>query len=360
MEGILKKIKNITVDLNCTLLDALGIMDITNVKVLIVLQDGELFEKLVSIGDIQRAILNGFSLAEPLSVIPPRPIKVATSSMHIDEIKSIMWESRLELIPVIDEYKTIKEVYFWSELFGNHRKQNSRTLNDVELVIMAGGKGTRLKPLTNIIPKPLIPFGNKAFINEIIDRFNNLGVNKINITVNYKAELIKKHIEYEYNSEDIVFNYVYEELANGTAASLGYLKGVINKTFIVTNCDIIIDDDFQELINFHRKKKNKLTAISTIKNITIPYGTFQVNQLGEIIGLEEKPSKVNYINSGIYVLEPELLEMINQNKFLNMTDLIMELLTKNVKVGLFPISEGSWYDVGEWHKLKESEERYFR
>ncbi len=218
---------------------------------------------------------------------------------------------------------------------------------------MAGGKGTRLKPLTNVIPpKPLIPIGNKTIIEEIMDRFVDVGCNDFHISVNYKAETIKHYFK-QLNHKDYIIDYFQEKTPPlGTAGSLFLVKNKIRTTFFVSNCDIIIDEDYSEILKYHRDNKNELTVVSALKHYPpIAYGTIETTEGGVLTKLVEKPELTFQINSGMYILEPpHLLNEIPENKFFHITQLIENIQKRNGKVGVFPISEGSWTDIGDWNE----------
>jgi NDP-sugar pyrophosphorylase family protein len=219
---------------------------------------------------------------------------------------------------------------------------------NLPVVIMAGGLGTRLKPLTNILPKPLLPYGNSTILESIIQRFAKYGCRDFFLSVNYKADLI----QYYFDSLEVKnYNLTLfgEPIPLGTAGSLSLLKDTLTSTFIVSNCDSIIDEDYSEIIKCHKSQNNELTIVASLKQFTIPYGTLESGDNGELISLQEKPELTFLINSGLYVLEPHLLDEIPENTFFHMTHLIEKVKTGGGKVGVFPISEKSWTDIGGWH-----------
>jgi NDP-sugar pyrophosphorylase family protein len=212
---------------------------------------------------------------------------------------------------------------------------------------MAGGKGSRLKPLTNIFPKPLLPINEKTIIENIMDRFVDIGCNNFFISVNYKSEIIKSYFK-NLNNQNYIINYFEEDKPLGTAGSIFLIKNKINETCFVTNCDILIDQDLEEIYNYHIENKNLITIVSALKSYKIPYGTLQTKKDGILYKLDEKPEIIFQINTGMYILEPELLKLIPDNEFLHITDLISEIIKKNGRVGVFPISESAWQDIGNW------------
>lgn len=336
-----------TILYSATLLEALRKMDALDRKLLIVLS-GSKFFGLLSAGDIQRAIIQNKPLDTQVAAVVRKTNRIARPDDSFATIRQMMFDFRMELCPVVNEKQEIVEVYFWEDLFQD-RKPQPKSKFDLPVVIMAGGFGTRLKPLTNVLPKPLIPIGEKTMLEEIFHRFNKYGCDRFFISVNYKAELIKFYLE----SANLSFriDYLTEEEPLGTAGSLYRLKNCITETFFVSNCDIIIEQDYSEILNYHMENKNEITIVSALKHITIPYGTLETADNGNLISLLEKPELTFKINSGMYILEPHVLEEIPVNNFFHITQLIERVLFREGKVGVFPVSEKSWIDIGNWENI---------
>lgn len=341
-------IKKYSIHYRASIDEALKLMDKNKCKLLIVEKENK-FHNLLSIGDIQRGLLRKIELDKSIDKILRKrtQIKISTSEDSSDRVKELMMRYRMEFIPVINPDDSIKEVLFWNDIFDSKKRVNQR-LKNVPVVIMAGGKGTRLKPLTNIIPKPLLPIGDKPILSEIIESFMNFGTHEFIISINHMGEIIKSY----YNSNPLKgaeLKFIQEKKPQGTAGSLYLLKNNIQNTFIVSNCDILIDQDFGEVYDFHKKSGNLITIVAALKNYSIPYGTLNIATGGRITSLSEKP-KLNFvINTGVYVLEPSVLEFIPNNKFYHITHLIEDLMSKNKPVGIFPVSDGSWTDIGEFN-----------
>lgn len=336
-----------------TLLEALKKMDQIDKKLLLVF-DLQKFVGLVSAGDIQRAIIQNKSLDTKVQDCIRTTIKLATPKDSFETVKAMMVEFRMELCPVVNEHNEIVNVYFWEDIFEKSKPHHFQKI-ELPVVIMAGGFGTRLKPLTNVLPKPLIPLGERTMIEEIIDRFSVYGCNDFYISVNYKADLIAYYLGNLELKQNISF--FKEQKPQGTAGSLSLLKGKINKTFFVSNCDILIDQDYSEILDFHYQNKNEFTIVAALKNYSIPYGTLETGNNGELIGLKEKPDFSILVNTGMYILEPNLLDEIPNDTFFHITHLIEKLKSENRKVGVFPISEGSWLDTGEWDEYNKTQEK---
>lgn len=320
-------------------------MDVERTKLLIV-GTREKFQGLVSIGDLQRAIIKNTDLNTPICDIIRKDIIVAKTNETNEKIRNLMIQIRAEFMPVIDQYNKVAEIIFWEDLFQNKKLPPAENIK-LPVVIMAGGQGSRLKPITNVLPKPLIPIGEKPIVEHIIDRFVEVGCNEFLFSVNFKSELI----EYYFASKphpNYTIEYFKEEKPLGTAGSLHLLKGKINNTFFVSNCDIIIDQDYSEIYRYHRKNGNELTLVAALKHYKIPYGTVETQEDGLLTAMHEKPEITYKINAGLYVLEPHLLSEVPINTFFHITDLIQLIKSRNGKIGVFPVSEKSWRDIGEW------------
>lgn len=329
-----------------TILDALKKMDEEAVKSLLVFE-GEKFVSLLTIGDIQRAILNNVDLNASLISIIHMNKKYANENDDLETIKSKMYSLRAEFMPVVSEDSVLLNVYTWEDLFGSKSTEQRQKLN-VPVVIMAGGKGTRLKPLTHVIPKPLIPLNEKTILEIIMDQFIKIGSSKFFISVNYKHEILRYYLENtstKYNVE-----YFKEEYPLGTIGSVSLLKGIVNIPFFVTNCDIIIDQDYRDVYDYHIQNKNKITIVSAIKSQKIPYGVIKSGEEGLLVELTEKPENSYLINTGVYILNPELIDEIPFNTFFHITDLIAKVQNSGGRVGCFPVSEKSWTDIGDWNE----------
>jgi NDP-sugar pyrophosphorylase family protein len=249
-------------------------------------------------------------------------------------------------MPLIDSNGYLKDVLYWEDLIGTEYEVPIKSIN-LPVVIMAGGIGTRLKPLTNVIPKPLIPLGEKTMIEIIIDSYAKYNCKDFYISVNYKADILKFYLD-SVIDKSISIHYFQEDMPLGTAGSLTLIKDKINTTFFVSNCDIIIKNDYEEILKYHRENNNELTIVAAVKDFSIPYGTIELSNNGLLKSMTEKPSFHFLINSGMYILEPHLLKEIPTNEFYHITYLIDRLLKEDRRVGVFPVSEKSWIDIGDW------------
>ena len=327
-----------------SIVDCLKKMDSIGQK-LLVITEGKKFISVLSIGDIQRAIINNIDLNSRADSITRSIITVASTNDSIDSIRNQMMQLRTECMPVINDQGELENIIYWDEIIQNEPKSYEPL--DCPVVIMAGGEGSRLRPLTNVIPKPLIPFGESTLIEGIIDRFAKHQCKDFFISVNYKAELIKYYLDSKLD-KSLNIKYFEEEKPLGTAGSLFLLKDTIQTTFFVSNCDILVDQDYSEVLEYHRENKNELTVVSALKHVSIPYGTLETGESGILEKISEKPELTYMINSGLYILEPNLLDEIPENQFFHITSLINKLLEEKRRIGVFPVSEKRWKDVGDW------------
>ncbi len=343
---MLDKIKNRITSPASSLLDAMKLMDVQKVKILFVFWD-EKFEGILTIGDIQRAIIQGVSLISPVACILDINKIYGYIKDSEEHIKEQMYRLRAECMPILDDDGRLVDVLFWKDVFGDATKPHKLDIN-LPVVIMAGGMGTRLKPLTNVIPKPLIPIGEKTILEEIMDQFEGIGCDTFYMSVNYKFDIMKFYLDqldHKYN-----ISFFKEDKPLGTIGSVSLLKGKINTPFFVSNCDIIIDQDYRDVYDYHKANQNDITIVTAVKSFKIPYGVVETGNNGIMIGLTEKPENTYMINTGVYLLQPELIDEIPEGEFFHITQLMEKVKNRGGKVGCFPVSEKSWTDMGDWNE----------
>jgi len=218
---------------------------------------------------------------------------------------------------------------------------------------MAGGRGRRLKPFTDLLPKPLIPINDKTFIENIIDRFTSIGCNDFFLSVNHKKKIIKAYFEELNPSYNI--RYIEEKKPLGTAGSLRLFD--INESIgsvFVTNCDIIVKTSYYDIYQFHIENDYDLTLVASDKEFILPYGTCVLNENGLLESIEEKPKYEFLINTGLYIIKTSLLKNIPENKQYDITHLIEDSILKEKKIGVFPVNENSYFDTGDWAEYKKT------
>ena len=345
--------KDIIISGTISMLDAVSIMDRVDRKLLIVCE-GTRLQGVISIGDVQRAIISKQNLSLPVSQFVRKKITLAKTDDDREQVKNQMRKGKIEAMPVVDDDGNLCDIIEWDELFPNETDTHQAPV-DLPVIIMAGGKGTRLLPLTNFIPKPLVPISDKTIIEEIMTRFKNAGCKHFYISINYMGDKIR---DYFSARKEWDVEFIQEQKPLGTGGSLFFLKGQMDTTFIVTNCDALIDIDLEDLLRYHRKNRNSITIVSTLRSVHIPYGTLETGVNGVVKAIREKPDYVYQINSGFYVLEPDVLNYIEDNSFQNITDVIARVIEAGGKVGAFPVSEGSWTDMGNWEEYVKIANRY--
>ncbi|MBA5247443.1 NTP transferase domain-containing protein [Marnyiella aurantia] len=339
-----RKTLDLSIDSGRTILQVLEKMDHERVKSLIVNREDRFFG-MITIGDLQRAIIKGHSLTEAIDPIVDTHKIYATVDDDMEVVKAKMHRLRAEFMPLVSASGELLDVYYWQDLFEMHQSE-AREKIDLPVVIMAGGQGTRLRPLTNVIPKPLIPLNEKTILELILDQFCAIGCTRFYMSVNYKYEILKYYLdnlEIKYNVD-----FFKEEIPLGTIGSVSLLKDKITTPFFVSNCDILIDQDYRDVYDYHVRNKNKITIVAAVKTYRIPYGVVESGENGTLESLSEKPDISYMINTGVYLLDPELIDDIPENQFFHITELIEKTRSAGGRVGCFPVSEKSWTDIGDW------------
>lgn len=342
--SIIEKIKDRAIQSSMTVLQSLKKMDEAKVKMLFVFENDK-FLSILTIGDIQRAIIKQVNLNDCILSILDSNKAFASLNESKNIIREKMLRLRAECMPVVDDEGNLVDVYFWSDFFKQSEGEQREKI-DLPVVIMAGGKGTRLKPITNVIPKPLIPVGDKTILEVIMDQFEGIGCKKFYMSVNYKADMMEYYLSQLEHKYDIEF--FMEDKPLGTIGSVSLLKGKITTPFFVSNCDIVIDQDYRDVYDYHCENKNDITIVTAVKSIRIPYGVIETGENGLMTGLKEKPEQSYMINTGVYILNPELIDEIPEGEFFHITHLMEKVKARGGRVGCFPVSENAWRDMGEW------------
>lgn len=340
-----KRIHEKSIDNHKTIIQTMQLMDDRRTKSLLVFDDNR-FLGMITNGDLQRAIIANKSFDTEIGTLIDNSRKryaCTTDDKH--QIKAWMLEVRAEMMPVVDSVGNLEKVIFWEDLFKEPRTDN-RELIDLPVVIMAGGKGTRLRPITNVIPKPLIPIGDKTILEEIMNQFESIGCRRFYMSVNYKSEIMHFYLDQLEHHYDIEF--FEESKPLGTIGSVSLLKGKITTPFFVSNCDIIIDQDYRDVYDYHKSNHNDLTIVTAVKSFKIPYGVIETGEDGLMTGLQEKPDITYMINTGVYLLNPECINEIPEGEFFHITHLMEKIKARGGRVGCFPVSENAWRDMGEW------------
>lgn len=332
-----------------TILDAMKQLDKNAKKVLFVHENGRLLASVTD-GDIRRWMLKKGDLQFHIKCAANyQPVYLYEEQEGLAVY--MMRKYQIEAIPIVDKKHMIKKVVFSNDIvqgYGTFDKE-------IPVVIMAGGFGTRLSPYTNILPKPLIPIGDYPIVEHIINRLYIYGCRQFYMMVNYKRNMIKAYfdeLDKEYQIE-----FVEEEKALGTGGGISLLKGKIKNTFILTNCDILIDDDLTKAYKHHVKSGNLITMVCSLKKFVIPYGVVNIGNDGLVESLQEKPGNSYFINTGCYFVEPEVITEMKYNEPVDFTSIISNYVSVGIRVGVFPVSEGAWLDMGQLDELEKMKSR---
>jgi len=347
--------KDILILPEASIKEALKKLNETSEKTLIVVDKNKKLLGTLTDGDIRRYILEKGQISGFVKDIYNRnPIFLKKRSYSLKDIKRIFLSKKIEVIPIVNEENKVIDYLSWDEVFSEEEKLKLSNQNkiDIPVVIMAGGKGTRLSPVTQIIPKPLIPVGNKTMVEHIIENFKNFGIRKFFLTLNYKGKMIESY--FESIEKDYEIDFIWEKEYLGTAGSLKLLENKIEGDFIVSNCDVLLNVNYAKAFDFHKKNESVFTSITSIQHYKIPYGVVEITNGGEIKEINEKPEYTFQINTGVYILNDKVLKYIQKNKYLDMPELINKLLKNKEKVMAYPISEKDYVDMGQWDEYKEA------
>lgn len=307
----------------------------------------------VTDGDIRRWIIRTGNLSVPIGQVmnaAPRYLFESDKKKAFEFMKA----NYIKAVPILDINRKVIDIIFESDQI-NQKESDKKSLQEISVIIMAGGKGTRLYPYTRILPKPLIPIGDIPIIERIINRFCEYGISEYFLTVNYKKSMIKSYFADLNPSYEL--QYVEEDHPLGTAGSIRLIDKKFQNPVFVTNCDILIDADYSNIMKYHKESENAMTIVSALKNMVIPYGVLYAKEKGIITSMEEKPVLSNFINTGMYIVDPELLEKIPTDTTFHMTDFAALLMREGYQVGMYPVSEDSFLDMGEFEEMHRMEEK---
>ena len=305
---------------------------------------------VVSNGDLRRAIINGVQLSAPISSIMNRKYIYLPGDYVQDDVIRAFNHNKIQQIPVIVDKKLV-DIITEEDAFNIRRPKVYKNIS-LPVVIMAGGKGSRLEPFTRILPKPLIPIGDRTIIEVIMAEFAYYGMQDMYISINHKGNMIKAY--FEELSSDYSINFITENKPLGTAGALKLMSGLFTTPFFVSNCDIIIREDYSKIYDFHKSGEYAITLVASMRNYTIPYGVCEIENGGLLKQLKEKPEYDFLVNTGLYIINPEVLGLISENQELHMTELIQRVQDAGKRVGVFPVMSKAWIDIGQWEEYKRN------
>lgn len=312
--------------------------------VLFAVDDNKKMVGTLTDGDSRRALIAGASVTDPISKVINRNFQSLTEGVdydvrHLHEQR----EMKMHLVPILDKNRHIVDII---------NLERYKTVLPVDAVLMAGGKGERLRPLTEKTPKPLLPVGGKAIIDHNIDRLISYGVKHINVTINYLGEQIENH--FNEPRGDVQVQTVREPKFLGTIGSIKFVKEFYNDTVLVMNSDLFTNINYEDFYLHFKDHDAEMSVAAVPYSISVPYGIFDLDGRN-IQGLIEKPTYNYYANAGIYLIKCRALEEIPTDSFFNATDLIEKLISENKKVIRFPLN-GTWIDIGNPQEYQKANE----
>lgn len=337
------------IDSGVSVRNAMRKLDNIKPKILFIVQDKKVVAALTD-GDIRRFLMNEGRLDDMAEKAANHCPIVAG---NIKQAVSLYHDRNYVAIPIVNKKNEIKDIYVGEK--GTYEREFSSL--DVPVVINAGGRGTRLEPFTRIIPKPLIPIGEVPIIEHIMQEYQQYRCKKFHIIVNYKKELLKAYFIDTERSYDI--QWYDEKKPLGTGGGLSLLKGKMNETFFFTNCDILLKSDYNNMLQFHRANGNAITMICAYKNLIVPYGVVTMGQDGIIKEMQEKPELSFLTNTGMYIVEPEVLADIDAEVATGFPDIIDIQRKRGRKVAVYPVSENDWMDMGQMTELEKMHEKMY-
>ena len=302
-------------------------------------------------GDARRAVIAGTDLESPVSELLKKKINTpyfrpVTAHPETDRkaLIALMHEHSLRQVPILDNYGTVVDLVMLDDLIPTQDLA-------LQAVIMAGGMGTRLRPLTEDLPKPMLPVGGKPLLERVIEQLKQVGIRRVNVTTHYKREKISDHFG-DGSAYGVELNYVNEGKPLGTGGALG-LMGAPRETMLVINGDILTQVDFRAMLAYHQENRADMTVAVRQYEIKVPYGVIECEGT-RVCTLKEKPQMHFLVNAGIYLLEPKVYEFIPNGEHFNMTDLIQRLLDSDQIVVSFPIIE-YWLDIGQLSDYEQAQ-----
>lgn len=344
----MRNIENIKLKPNATIKEALILIDKGSMQIALIVDENDKLLGTLTDGDIRRGLIKGLGLNDSIKTIIFKTPTVAKISDTKEEILQIALAKKLHQIPIVDENGKVLGLQQINELLKPGNKIN-------KVVLMVGGLGTRLRPLTENTPKPMLEVGNKPILQTIVEKFSQYGYTNIIMCVNYKSDVIQNYFG-DGSKFGVSIEYVSEEQRMGTAGALSLLKEKPEEPFFVMNGDLLTNVNFEHLHDYHLANNSIATMCVREYDFQVPYGVVKIDD-SKIISIEEKPIHKFYISAGIYILSPEILKYIPSCEFYDMPTLFDKLINKNQNVRSFPLRE-YWLDIGRIEEYKKANEEY--
>ena len=325
--------------------DVLKNLNKTGARITLIVNSKKEFQGTISDGDIRRALINKTKQNDSILKIINKNALIVNPKTKQEIVLELMIKNKIQQIPIINKHKKIVGLYLWDEVASKKKIPNT-------MVIMAGGKGTRLGKYTKNCPKPLLPVNGKPMLERIIERAKLQGFNNFLISINYLGQMIKDYFS-DGKKWDVKIDYIEEGKPLGTGGALKLISPKLRLPFVVSNCDIMTDFHYGELLDFHYSHKAYGTMAVRNHEWKNPYGVVHTKGVN-IINFEEKPVLRSYINAGVYVLEPSAIDVVKKNENLDMPNIFERLKKKKLKTIVYPIHE-PWLDIGipeDYFKVK--------
>ncbi len=326
-----------------TISEAMQKIDDNSFGILFLVGDNGKLMGCITDGDIRRFLLSGGQLSGLAVDAANKSPKTAKSD---EEAVSLYHKKNFIVIPIVDDEGKISALYT-----GDIHEISQRNALNIPVVINAGGRGTRLDPYTKVLPKPLIPVGDIPIIEHIMKEYQSYNCNEFHIIVNYKKELMKAYFSENENKYNI--SWYDEKQPLGTGGGLTLLRGRLKRTFFFANCDALLTANYESMLRFHKENNNVITMICAYKNLNIPYGVVEIGVNGIIEEIKEKPLMSFLTNTGIYIVEPEVFDYMDDGVAIGFPDVIERLRKNGKKVAVFPVSENDWMDMGQLPELEK-------
>jgi dTDP-glucose pyrophosphorylase/predicted transcriptional regulator len=343
-----KNLEDIIVRESTSILEVLKIIDASSKQIAIIVDNEKKLLGTISDGDIRRAILKNISLNDSIKNIYSKTPIVANINNSKEEILNICRSKKIHQIPIIDEKGNLIALEILDELISKEIKLN-------KVVLMVGGLGTRLRPLTENIPKPMLKVGNKPILQTIVEKFSLYGYKNIVMCVNYKLNIIQDYFG-DGSKFGVNIDYILEDKRLGTAGGLGLIDEKLTEPFFVMNADLLTNVNFDHLYDFHVTNNSMATMCVQDYDFKVPYGVVNVENT-KILSIKEKPTQKYFVNAGIYMLSPDCLKYIPQNQFYDMPTLFEKLISENENVISFPLRE-YWLDIGHIDEYEKANEEF--
>jgi dTDP-glucose pyrophosphorylase len=317
--------------------DVINLLDKVALKLVLITDKSNSLIGTISDGDVRRGLLRGLELNDSIESIINKIPTVVSPEINRKTVLDLMVTNKVQQIPIINEKNQVIGLHLWDEL-------NAQVIYPNIMVIMAGGKGTRLHPHTINCPKPLLPIAGKPILEHIINRAKNQGFTNFVLAIHYLGHMIEDYFG-EGDRLGVKIQYLRENSPLGTAGALSLFNPKPDSSFIITNGDVVTDINYVELLNFHQQNSASATIAVRGYEWQNPFGVVKTQGL-ELIGFEEKPVTRSQVNAGIYVLEPWTLSLLEKSVQLDMPTLLERLREKSKRVIAFPVHE-SWLDIGK-------------